>query len=563
MHYSYSTKSSIVAILFLLYSNIISADEWNAIPGIPNPGFGITNEAPNRPVNWSSDVLGFYYIDNTNINATDNSTYGNYLIPRKTIPNPLPAGAVVEVHGLYDRDAILNSLGTSDKPVYVKGISIEEPAIFSGKIDITGSYLTVENFISEAIVAEGKHRINIHEGNDHITLRNGELSGEGSTGSNATIEIGSWSYKGTEKASNILIYKMNIHDLGDINADYDQDTHGISIHGNTENVWILYNTITKVSGDGVQIEAEHSRGTDKIHHIYMGKNIISGNKQSGLWIKHAEKVVISSNTIHDMVASNSSSGQCTGFQYSSKDFWFIQNTLYNCAQGIMAAGSDDVGFVENGSVYYIGNLIHNINSTNPTNFHQAGGLTLRMGGTNHFVVGNTIDDTDVALSAPVISGKLFVFNNIFSNRNEPTNPDIYTESISDNSEIDNNIFHPESSVKIRWGLTHNDLLSLKTYTSKCSECIDVDPKFINREFNNYNLTDDSPAINSGKNIDELVFTAFQETFNFDLSLDNDNFSVPVNAWDIGAFEKNEGITNEGITNKPLSPSILNIEVQNN
>lgn len=555
MFHTFSIKSWILAVTFLLYSSISLADEWHDIPGIPNPEFGITNEAPIRPENWNSDVLGFYYIDNKNSESTDDSTYGNPSKPRKTIPNPVPAGSVVEIHGLYDLDIIINSLGSATKPVYVRGISKDDPVIFSRKLDIKGNYLTIENFISKPIVAEAKHRIYISEGSDHITLRNGELSDAGSTGSNAYLEIGSWNYQGPDKASNILIYKMNIHDLGDRDANFDQDVHGINIHGRTENVWILYNTMSRVSGDGIQIEAQHSRGNDQIQKIYIGKNVTYDNKQSGIWIKHAKKVVISSNTIYGIYASDSSSGQCTGYQYSSEDFWFINNTIYNCAQGIMAAGGD-TGSAEKGSVYYIGNQIYDINSHNPTNPHQAGGITLRMGETNHYVIGNTIDDTDVALSSPLISGKLFVYNNIFSHRNESNNTDIYVEAVADNSEIDNNIFYNASGVKIRWNQSYNNLQNFISGTSKCIHCIDKDPKFSNKEIRDYNLSIGSPAINAGHDIEQLVFTAFKNTFGFELSLDNKDFSVPVNEWDIGAFE-----FYENTTTKPLSPTDVNIKVE--
>jgi hypothetical protein len=549
MFYKHWIKTSSMAVLFLLYSNVSFSDQWVDIAGVPNPEFGIVNEAETRPANWSSEISGFYYIDNSNVNSSDDNTYGNPLKPRQTIPNPIPAGSVVEVHGLYDKSVTLNSQGTKAQPVYVKGRSKTERAIFGRTIDIKGSYLTVENFLSKAQIPETSHSIQIPEGNDHITLRYAELSGEGSLERNGSIEIGSWGYTGSDIVQNVLIYKMNIHDVGDRYANFDQDAHAVMVHGTSENVWILHNTINKASGDGVQIEAQHSRGHDKIQKIYLAKNTIYDNKQSGLWIKHAKKVVISSNTIYGMTPSDSSSGQCTGYQYSSDNFWFINNTLYNCAQGIMAA-SDDGGADERGSVYYIGNVISKINSNNPSNPHQAGGITLRMGSTNHYVVGNTIDDTDVALTAPISSGKVFIYNNIFSNRNESANSDIYVGAAAENSEIDNNIFYNKDGVKIEWNGGYDSLLNFINATSQCRSCIDKDPKFTDAASPDYHLTLASPAINQGKDIEQMILTPFRQSFDFDLSLQKDSFPVPVNAWDIGAFEVNENIS---IT-KPQAPS---------
>jgi hypothetical protein len=45
--------------------------------------------------------------------------------------------------------------------------------------------------------------------------------------------------------------------------------------------------MTMNSGDGVQVEAQHTRGRENIKHIYLGNNEIYNNKQTGLWVKHA------------------------------------------------------------------------------------------------------------------------------------------------------------------------------------------------------------------------------------------------------------------------------------
>jgi hypothetical protein len=58
-----------------------------------------------------------HYVDNTNSASTDtNNPYGTKEKPRKTIPNNLPKGSVVEVHGghMIPIPEIWRAVGTSD-----------------------------------------------------------------------------------------------------------------------------------------------------------------------------------------------------------------------------------------------------------------------------------------------------------------------------------------------------------------------------------------------------------------------------------------------------------------
>ena len=78
--------------------------QWQAPIGMPAPSFGVVETARAVPSPWTAATAGFYYVDATHADSTDTSNpYGTPARPRKTIPNTLPAGAVVELHGTYDR----------------------------------------------------------------------------------------------------------------------------------------------------------------------------------------------------------------------------------------------------------------------------------------------------------------------------------------------------------------------------------------------------------------------------------------------------------------------------
>ncbi|MCG8488898.1 MAG: hypothetical protein MI756_15595, partial [Chromatiales bacterium] len=89
--------------------------------GVPAPDFGIDNVAPALPTNWGSNQDGFYYVRS----GGGNSGNGYPDDPRSTIPDPIPAGSVVVIEGTYTTKHESNPLtanGTSDQPVYIRGI---------------------------------------------------------------------------------------------------------------------------------------------------------------------------------------------------------------------------------------------------------------------------------------------------------------------------------------------------------------------------------------------------------------------------------------------------------
>ncbi len=68
---------------------------------IPDTTLDFTQDVVLRPSNWSSSIIGYYYINQTTGDDTNN-TYGSETAPRKTIPAAVPAGSYVEVAGGYD-----------------------------------------------------------------------------------------------------------------------------------------------------------------------------------------------------------------------------------------------------------------------------------------------------------------------------------------------------------------------------------------------------------------------------------------------------------------------------
>ena len=109
-------RLAVVALVGLVFGVLrtISLDgcappTWNPPIGVPPPSFGIENQMPAPPENWSQDTIGFWWVDNTHPQATDSPSgrHGYPNLPRRTIPSSsaLSAGDVVVIAaGTYGQD---------------------------------------------------------------------------------------------------------------------------------------------------------------------------------------------------------------------------------------------------------------------------------------------------------------------------------------------------------------------------------------------------------------------------------------------------------------------------
>jgi len=526
-------------ILFIVSGTGRAYGVWQPIIGIPKPPFGIDEVAPTTPSPWNAGTSGFYYVEPSHVSATDiGNPYGYPSLPRVTIPNPIPAGTVVEVHGAFASNVTINAQGTSVSPVFVRGTSYANRAVFGLGVTLMGTYLIIENVKTEpnnGSVGTGASGFSISEGNSYITIRNAEISGLGNLNRTGSIGLGSWSYGGVDSVSYVVLDNLDIHDIGDVNAVIDQDGHGVALNGSVDHVWIVNSEMARCSGDGVQIEAQQSR-RDKIHHIYLGKNISHDNKQTGMWIKHATDIIFSENTIYGHRAGNSSFGQGTGFQYGPDYVWFLFNRVYDNAVGIAVASNDPPG--DGTEAFFIGNIIYNIHSTDPGNQYNAGAMMVR-GGTNIYIINNVFHDSDAGINAVGDGRNLFVYNNIFSNRTESLEYDMYIPgSFSATSMLRNNIFNSSSGFRVNWnGSTYTSLALFQAGTGEGQNSLVTDPLFFNAAAGNFYLNAGSPAIDAG--VEHAVYTTFLNRYGISIAKDITGVSRPQptgGAWDIGAYE---------------------------
>jgi hypothetical protein len=528
-----------ISIVFAMFIQMAVAEAWAPPIGIPVPRFGINEMAPARPNPWNTEVPGFYYVCRDCPGATDSGrSYGTPSLPRATIPSPLPAGAMVELHGVYDKghDPVVCN-GTATRPVFIRGQSSSAKPIIKQPWRTQGTYYILENlkFADRDGTTAGK--IYILSPTNYAALRYCEVSGNLKAGGAGVL---SWN---TSTASNVVIFNNNIHDNGDVNATFDQDIHGISVSARVNNLWVVDNEISRNSGDGIQINAGNLTNQPTTHHIYVGGNTSHGNKQSGMWTKQAVDVIFSQNTIYNHRPSGSSGGAGTGYQYAPDYVWFLFNHIYNCEGGI-GAGSDS-GMGSGKEIFVVGNLIHNIHPTrtwDPNNSWSPTAIMLA-GGLNRRIVNNTIWDYSGGIYTPG-GGYIHIENNIIGGRTDSLGRDIYVSvaNTANASKMNNNVLY-SPTVRIQWGSSKiYDLAGFYSATKKGQYCLNQNPQFVNKTASDYHLSSISPAIDKG--IAKDVYTIFLNRYGINISKDFDETPRPQGSnWDIGAFEF--GLTSPG------------------
>jgi len=522
---------------------------WTPPIGIPEPEFGITQthwmyqgqlyDYGNGPEPYRDAGNGPYthYIDNTHPNATDsNNPFGTPDRPRKTIPNTwLPPGSIVEVHGGPYNYSIggripIYSAGTAEKPVFVRGVSTDDMPVFTRKVSVYGTYLILENIQGMAVqIAATTSYGPVH----HIAVRHCEIRDADRT----AVQILGRTDDEQATVSDVVFFDNKVHDIGDIYADYDQDYCCICINARVSRVWIVDNELYRASGGAVQVNARSIDYQSTTHHIYAGRNVVWQTRQAGLFVKQAVDVVFSQNVVHDIITTSWSKSKGLGFQYAPDRVWFIYNRIYNCEFGIYAGSDSGMGFGKD--QYVIGNIISNIHygdAYNPRTAWSAAGIMLA-GGTNRYIINNTIYDADAGINGPG-GGAYHIVNNIVVNVTRGNHIFVEVGTTASNSTMRNNLlYQKDGPIKIRWGsgTIYNTIDAFQAVTGKGENCIVADPLFQDPDNGDFRLLPGSPAIDAGT--PHQVYELFRQLYGLEIHKDLTGQSRPQGAqWDIGAIE---------------------------
>ena len=539
-------------ILFFLFVNS-SAFAYQPPTGIPDPTWGtihpIDTQAPPKPTSWpSEESTGFYYVDNTHLQATDSGNpFGYPDKPRVTIPEgDLQAGEYVEIHGGPYRGGgqiIIRALGTEANPVWVRGGDNINPAHITGEMIVKGSYVFLENF--NFTENNRSLRLRTHNGTslNHAVIRSSEFSGPGTaSGNDSAVSIYGTP---TQRVSDIVIYNNHIHDFGDDSpTSNENDYHGIIPGYDADRIWILNNHIHNMGGDSVQVGMASIIDESRVDSIYVGYNKFHADRENAIDIKEADNIIISSNELYDyelVQNGTSSDGTIVVIHNQPTNVWIINNKIYNGVYGIVTTGSTNT--------WLIGNEIHNIrripdtdsmtwgnNWNNPDSLYSQGAAIHFRGTSTGGVLNNSIYGSDTGIQLAQGNDGYTILNNIIYGRTDQFGHDIISNNsqLQNNSVINNNLFSNESS--IYWGGIKYTLNGFTNGTSQCNDCIIGNPAFKDTPNGNFSLRENSAAINIGTSIiNTHSFSTYYPGYNIDSTLRGSDRIISNNI-DIGANE---------------------------
>ncbi|MET0556843.1 MAG: right-handed parallel beta-helix repeat-containing protein [Vicinamibacteria bacterium] len=480
-----------------------SGGDWAPPLGVPVPPFGIRETAG----------AATYYVDNTHALATDDANpQGSAARPRRTVPQALPEGAVVELRGgPYQASRLTwSAAGTAAAPVFVRGVG--SPVLATGELRMQGSYLAVEG-----VVVDGG-RVTVGPG-DHLSLRRSEVRGYAPRGHSAAVAI---------DATDVVIHANEIHRNGDASADVEEDVHGVKASTGAARVWIVDNDIHHNGGDAVQIGSARA-DEPWAQHVYIGRNQLHDDRENGVDIKQARDVIVSENRIHSYRPSSSSSGEAVVVHDDPERVWVVNNEIRDAARGVACTGA--VGF------YVIGNLVHRI--------HHAGGdydpdslygtqAVLVYSTPEVHVVSNTIFDVDGGISFPS-GARAVIVDNIVAGLSQPSHHVGVGGPGARASLMSHNLLG--GSVRVKWGSNRaQGLGEFQAASGQGAACVAGDPRFENPAAGDFRLRAGSPAIDAGVVPD--AYATFQRLYGLSLGRDRAGSARPSGrAYDLGALER--------------------------
>jgi len=531
-------------------------------PAVANPGWNWEQTAPARPTEWlttpSTAKALWYYVCQSCTGATDSPSTrtGHPSAPRLTIPNLLPAGSVVELHGTYSfrqtgQGREIRAQGTLAQPVFIRGQDVDNIPTIIAPMGIYGSYTTIENLkcvLSDTIPpatfdSSGNmtHSAGYQGDNDrcfflqprlsnndfnNIVFRNNEVTGNLGGGA---VQMGTAGGITNSFVRDIVVYHNHIHHNGGRilqSPGDDQDTHGITLTCCSRRIWVLDNEFDYNAGDGVQVNGGGSVNSH-IQFVYFGRNNSHHNKQSGLWAKESQDVIYSENTIHDIIRSNTlPSGPCFGTHYGATRTWWIFNHCYGTESGIRFSEETGSGIPPNNlqvaEQYAIGNLFHNIHTERAafftgSNVAEATFTAFGNGPSTRHFVNNTIYNIDsgwvlASHSADVTKGEQtwILKNNIIGGLDMTRGWHLrFADPLSAAVATVTNMLFTDPSTRIIWS---NANLS-PVYTSiaafqaafptQCAGCVMADAGFIARS-TAARITQPDTCLNTDRGYDQMV-----------------------------------------------------------
>lgn len=544
--------------------------------GVPEPEFGIAEthmmyvgemfDFGNGPELYRNAGSGPYthYI-NFNTGSDTNNPFGTAANPRRTLPANLPAGSVVELHGVgfnaTHRHTIRGN-GTVQKPIFVRGSSPLAKPVFRRPIWIEGDYIVLENIDfdcsenNSALSNTGTTWIRISETINpdlrtyhHVAIRHCLFRDQPARNTSGMAAISALVDRNSELANtstdlveHVLVYDVEVRNFAQWN-DYvgTQDYGGVTFHANTRYGWVLDCHLHHIRGDATAVSRNKGLSNQvPPHYIHFGRNYMHNLKENGIDYKLARHSVFSQNIVHTVRQSDSSNGDAVLIQstdtnltwQSCDDIWVIFNEIYDAERGIFHAtsGVPEPGFQSRS--YMVGNVIYDIRAIRGNPDQRGIGISKPQLSQSR-IIGNTIYNCEHGIWSGLTSNPyldlsgVVIRNNVIADLSERYFNDtgqhglhlmIRPHAAIPYTEIDHNL-HWESVGSIRLGIVNSNG-SLIGYTSSAAMQavypqfgggnVDQLPLFENAPFAVLNPQIGTPCTDGGT--DDEAYTLFETQY---------------------------------------------------
>lgn len=512
----------------LAFAAAIAGADYVPSVGIPDPAQywqggvdPVDAKRPNDPASWPTAATeGFYYIDNTHSLATDTGNPNGYPArPRLTMPTSLPAGAVVVVRGGPYTPANFTNLqwlGTPTAPIWISG----DPATRTNFRNTwrlrQASYVLIENI---AWSHQLEANLDLRPGSDsekisHVAVRNCTITGLGTPNTGQSF---SQSSGYANPVTHVVYVDCEASYGGQWDLGSQNDHHGFGVGTNHQYTWWIRCYAHHMGGDayGNGHDANHST-----HHLFYDRcRSDDTNGEDAVDLKEVHAVVFSGCDFRGSFVIHY--GPTTG--EGPYDFWLINSTLGN--PGADAFVSTALNSAPGSSAWIIGNVIQNAGR----------GLYPDRGGGTFFLLNNTLVDCASGILATGAVDSITAQNNLVYGGTTQIRVDssaVRAASTFTNSLV----FRPSGSVSIAWGSTFSSVSGWISGTTAGDDSLGADPEFTNSASGDFSLRSSSPAREAGRDWRSTANVAFNKAFGFTPAWADRNGVPFDSAPDIGALQ---------------------------
>ncbi|HUN80381.1 MAG TPA: Ig-like domain-containing protein [Phycisphaerae bacterium] len=573
---------------------ILVDSTFHAPTGIPQPEFGVVQshtmysgaqfDFGGSMENYRDAGNGPYthYVD-FNAGSDSGNPFGTVDNPRRTIPENLPAGSVVEVHGTninYSTRINFTGSGTADKPIFIRGASPTAKPVFRRPVAIECNYIICENLEFDCQDFGPGHWVGVifwvtntqvapFEVFHHVALRHSIIRDQPvSDGDTVGVWAGVGNFDSALNDANLVIDNVVVYDVEVRNfADWtvfngSTDYLGCGFGGNSRNCYLLDCHIHHTEGDAAAASRANALGNQSsARRVFVGRNYLHNCKESCFDYKNVVDSVFSENIGHTCRVSSSSLGEAvtihnddsTSLYPASDNIWVIFNTLYDAEMGIHHENLNSLLGGQSRS-YMVGNLIFDIRNIrgNPA----VTGLGISKGQlAQSRIIGNTIYNCDQGiwlglstltepdLCTQVVRNNMIVDltqRSLNSTGNDAMHIFVVPPTILPFTTIDHNL-HFQSQGRVRFTIVKPGLIDVDYYTVEDlvaqtglgGGSMIADPKFSAQSSGDFHLASDSPALSAGNTDD--AYGMFQSDFGSPIDVYLDGSKQTEGSIDIGAL----------------------------